>query len=92
MSTFRNQKRQDLIRFMLCIQRPVSSDELLRRLKEARRPETGNQDPIYGTMASQNNALATELSRDLAQLTEDKALSLLDDGTFTVEHRVAMPS
>jgi hypothetical protein len=41
-------------------------------------------------LACQDNDLAVALSVDLSRLQERGALSKLDDGTFTVEHRVAM--
>jgi hypothetical protein len=90
--TSKDQQRQALIEFMREIPRPVSQIELQRRLIETRSSVPGNQDRVYGTMASQNNALGIELSRDLAHLTEVGALNKLEDGTFTVELRAPMPS
>lgn len=85
-----DQRRHELLKLMTSFPRPVSSDELLRRLKEARVQVDDKRDPVYGTLTSQDNDLAVALSVDLSRLKERGALSKLDDGTFTVEHRVAM--
>jgi hypothetical protein len=85
-----DQRRHKLLRLMTSFPRPVSSDELLRRLKQARVQVGDKRDPVYGTLTSQDIDLAVALSVDLSRLQERGALTKLDDGTFTVEHRVAM--
>lgn len=83
-----DQRRKALLGFMVLFPRPVSSTELWRGLREAR--GESKRDPVYGTLACQDNDLAVALSVDLSRLQERGALTKLDDGTFTVEHRVAM--
>ena len=61
-------RRVALLECLNSFGRPVSFEELNGHLRSTRQTAADGQDSLYGTLASQNNALSVTLRLDLAVL------------------------